>query len=96
MTLSEKDREILIENYFQKSLETIEKVNFLIRNNELSLAINRIYYGIYYCLSALAIKNKFTTSKHNQLIGWFDRNFVKENLIDKKYSRIVHISINDK
>jgi len=32
-------------------------------------AENRIYYAIYYIVSALAIKNDYSTSKHSQLLS---------------------------
>ena len=48
MTLNDEDRELLINNYLEKSRTTIKKVEFLIDNNEYQLAVNRIYYGIYY------------------------------------------------
>ena len=89
MTLTDKDRQVLIKNYIDKSQEAIEQVKFLIENNQLSLAMNRIYYGIYYMLSALAIKSQFRTSKHKQLIGWFNKTYVKEKIIDKKYSQVI-------
>ncbi len=40
-------------------------------------------------LSALAVKYQMNTSKHTQLIGWFNKNFVKENKIDRKYAKYV-------
>ena len=43
----------------------------------------------FYILSALALKHNFRTSKHHQLIGWFNKNFIKLNLVDKKYSDIL-------
>ncbi len=89
MTLTIEDRKTLIENYVNKSQVTIKKVIFLIKNNEFSLAINQIYYGIYYMLSALAIKNQFKTSKHLQLIGWFNKTFVKEGIVDTRYSKLI-------
>jgi len=89
MTLSDAERKSLIENYIQKSLATIDQVDFLIENSQFSLAVNRIYYSIYYILSALALKNSFITSKHAQLIGWFNKMFIKENIIDKKYSKLI-------
>ena len=89
MTLSDQDRELLIQHHVDKSSESICQVRFLIENNQLSLAVNRIYYGIYYILSALAIKNRFKTSKHEQLIGWFNKIYVKGNLIDRTYGRII-------
>jgi uncharacterized protein (UPF0332 family) len=89
MTLSDRDREALIQHHIDKSSESICQVKFLIENNQLSLAVNRIYYGVYYILSALAIKNRFKTSKHEQLIGWFNKIYIKGNLVDKRYSKII-------
>ncbi len=30
------------------------------------------------------------------MIGWFDRYFVKKNLIDKKFSKIIHKAFKDR
>jgi uncharacterized protein (UPF0332 family) len=61
----------------------------MIDNDKLKLAVNRIYYGMFYVLSALALKYKFKTSKHKELIGWFNKTFIKERLIDRKYGPII-------
>lgn len=45
-----------------------------------------------YILSALALKHRFSTKNHGQLIGWFNRNFVKTGKVDKKYSNILRQS----
>jgi uncharacterized protein (UPF0332 family) len=89
VTLTDEDRKNLTENYVNKSLSTIETVRFLIENNQLSLAMNRIYYGIYYILSGLGIKYHFRTSKHAQLIGWFNKEFVKTGKIHPQYSKMI-------
>ena len=86
MTLHDEDRNALITYRIKKAEEAIEDVQFLLDNDKMNLAVNRIYYGMFYILTALALKNKFETSKHLQLIGWFNKNFVKENLIDLKSS----------
>ena len=89
MNLNNEDRELLINNYLEKARATIKKVEFLVDNNEYQLAVNRIYYGIYYSLSALAIRHRYSTSKHAQLIGWFNRTFVKAGAIEKELSKMV-------
>lgn len=89
MTLSHEDRGELSRNYLAKSQDTIKIVDFLIENGEFSLAMNRIYYGIYYALCALAVRNGFQTSKHAQLIGWFNRNYVKTGRADPQYGRFI-------
>lgn len=92
MTLNQEDREQLVKYNIEKSNQAIEDVKFLIENGKLYLAANRIYYGIFYSLSALALKHKFSTKNHGQLIGWFNRNFVKTGKVDTKYSTILRQS----
>ena len=89
MTLNNKDREALIKYRLEQAKGAIKIVRLLIQNNELPAAVNRIYYGIFYSLLALALKYKFETSKHQQLIGWFNKNFIRDGLIDSKYGEIV-------
>ena len=38
---------------------------------------------------ALAVKENFKTSKHKQLIGWFNKEFVHSGKVDPKYSKII-------
>ncbi len=92
MTLSDEDRSQLVKYNIEKGKQAIEDVRFLIDSNKLYLAANRIYYGIFYMLSALALKNNFSTKNHGQLIGWFNKNFVKTSRIDRKYSNILRLS----
>jgi len=65
--ITENDRESLIEYRLNQAIS-----KFLVDSEKLIIAVNRIYYGMYYALTALALKNKFETSKHGQLIGWFN------------------------
>jgi uncharacterized protein (UPF0332 family) len=44
---------------------------------------------MFYCLSALALQDEFQSSKHLQLIGWFNKTYIKSELIDMKYGRIL-------
>jgi uncharacterized protein (UPF0332 family) len=89
MTLSKQDRETLIKYRLQQAEDTIPLVKLLIENKEFAAAVNRIYYGMFYCITALALKYEYKTSKHQQLLGWFNKSFVKEGLIDEKYNHIL-------
>ena len=40
-------------------------------------------------MNVLALENKFQTQKHQQLIGWFNKNFIKDKKIDRKYGVII-------
>jgi hypothetical protein len=51
--------------------------------------VNRVYYSMFYALSALAIAEGFQTGKHAQLIGWFNKTFIKTGKVDRRYSKII-------
>lgn len=87
--MENKDRISLINYRIQQAKDTIELAEFLMNANKLIVAVNRIYYGLYYSLTALALKYKYETSKHLQLIGWFNKEFISTNKIDKKYGKIL-------
>ena len=68
--MKEDEKNALIEHRIARAVNTIEEVSFLIKNKKFLLAVNRIYYGMFYILSAFFLKYDFSTSKHQQLIGW--------------------------
>ena len=82
------DKENLIKYRMQRAKETMKEAEDDISKNFLHSAENRIYYAIFYSVLALALKHEFTTSKHKQLLGWFNRNFVKPGLIEKEFGDI--------
>jgi uncharacterized protein (UPF0332 family) len=94
MSLDEKDRAELIRYRLDEAKDTLKDVNILIINDRFRAAVNRIYYGMFYSLLALGLKFDFETSKHQQLIGWFNRSFIHEGLIDTKYGRIINKAFN--
>lgn len=87
--MEENDRDILIQYRLSQAEETIAEVRKLIDADLLNVAVNRIYYGIFYSITALALKHEFQSSKHSQLMGWFNQNLVKPGHIDSKYGKIL-------
>ena len=90
MSSDEESRKHLIQHKLDKADSTIDDIRFLLDNDKLDIAINRIYYAVFYALSALALKHQFSTAKHQQLIGWFNREFIKENVVDRRFGEILH------
>lgn len=84
------DKEILITNWILKSKETLISAQKAIEISELHMAQNRLYYAAFYAISALGQKNNFTTSKHSQLKGWFNKEFIKTKKIDEKYGELYY------
>ena len=73
MTLDKKSRDKLIKYRIERSILTVKQVERALQDQDFNLAVNRIYYACFYLLSALALKHEFATSKHKQLIGWFNK-----------------------
>lgn len=85
-----EDKKLAINIKIEKAIATLDDSKFLLDNNKLHIAVNRLYYSIFYILSALAEKDNFMTSKHIQLLGWFNKNYVATNKIEKKLGKIAH------
>jgi hypothetical protein len=74
-------KEILLNINIEKSDEALKIADYAIREGALTTALNRIYYAVFYTVSAMAIKHDFITSKHAQMLGWFNKKFVYEEKI---------------
>ncbi|MBP7552837.1 MAG: HEPN domain-containing protein [Spirochaetes bacterium] len=77
----------IISHKIEKAYQTLEDSKFLIENRKYNIAVNRMYYSVFYIISALALKYDYNTSKHGQLLGWFNKNFVAKELIGKEIGR---------
>jgi len=87
--INKDDKKALIEYRLNQAKEVISEVEQLIATDLLKVAVSRIYYGMFYCLNSLALKYNFQSSKHLQLIGWFNKTFIKTGLIENKFGKIL-------
>ncbi|MGL4943485.1 MAG: HEPN domain-containing protein [Thermoguttaceae bacterium] len=80
------DKEV-VDNWLDKSDEALLAAE---KNLDIPLttAQNRVYYAIFYAVSALAKANNFTTAKHSQLLGWFNKNYVATTIVDRDVAAI--------
>ena len=78
---------ILINLQIEKSEDAVSTAELLFSNKKFRGALNRIYYAVFYIVTALAIKHSFPTSKHTSLIGWFNKKFIHtDKVFDSKYA----------
>ena len=82
--MDESQKKELIQHRILKSKETIEEAKLSYQNKRYRLALNRVYYSIFYIISALSVKYNYSTSKHKQLMGWFTFNFVKTGIVSNQ------------
>ena len=88
MTIDDTEKSELIEYRINQAFQTAEDAELLFSMNKIPAAVNRIYYSVFYCLLAFGLKYDFETSKHLQLIGWFNKTFIATGLIKTEYGRI--------
>jgi len=89
MTLEDHKKSELIDYRINQAFRTAEDAEILFSMNKAPAAVNRIYYSVFYCLLAFGLKYDFATSKHLQLIGWFNKTFIATGKINNDYGRIV-------
>jgi len=94
MTLDDDYKKSLIQYRLEEAKETVEDVRLLIKNDRLRAAVNRIYYGMFYSLLALGLAHGFETSKHPELIGWFNKNFIHSKKIEPEYGKMINKAYN--
>ena len=82
-------KDIFISINIDKSNEALRIAEFAISENAVTTALNRIYYAVFYTVTALAVKHDFITSKHAQMMGWFNKKFIHEDKVfNKELSKI--------
>jgi len=85
----EKDvKDALIKYRMERYLESVEAAKLLFENNMLTSAMNRIYYAMFYAVQALLITKNVTFSKHGQVKGFFNKEFVHKGTIPVHFGKV--------
>lgn len=88
-----ENKNILVRNSILKAQEALDDADHSINVKRYTMAQNRIYYAIFYAVTALGYLNNFTTSKHSELSGWFNKKFVyEESIFDDSMNSIYKIA----
>ena len=89
MSLNDEERKLLVEYEVEKAHKLIDQFSIL-ENAELwDTLANRVYYAVFHAVTALLIKNGLHAGSHQGVSVLFNKHFVKENLVDEKYGRLL-------
>jgi len=80
----------LVAYRLEQADESIEAARTLLDKKLIRPSVNRAYYAMFYSVLALLARGKKETSKHSGVIALFDRDFVKQGIFKKDYSRWLH------
>lgn len=85
------DRKALIQYRLEKARETLRDAHTLFEQGRTPASIvNRAYYAMFYATLALLATIDEDSPKHSGVIALFDKNFVKEKILPKEMSSMLH------
>lgn len=90
--MSEEQKRDMTNMRLQQAHESLHEAKILMSQNSLRGVINRAYYAMFYAVMALTVLDQVSVSKHSGIIAFFDRDYVKKGVFEKKYSRILHLA----
>jgi uncharacterized protein (UPF0332 family) len=80
--------EDLIQYRLEKANQTLEDAKLLANAKRWNPCVNRLYYACFYAVTALLVKNEFSSGKHTGIRSLFNLNFVKTGKISKETAEI--------
>jgi uncharacterized protein (UPF0332 family) len=82
-----EERQALIEYRLEQADESLDSAQLLLDHKKYRPSVSRSYYAMFYAVQALLIRKKIITSKHSGAIALFNREFVKNDIFDREFSR---------
>ena len=77
-------REDYINYRIKRAEEAFEEAVLLAKLNRWNTVINRLYYSMFYIISALLLKNGVNPSTHDGVKNQFGLHFIKTGIINKE------------
>ena len=80
---------VLSEYRFERAKEMLDAARQNLNINQYRTSLNRSYYAVFHAMRAVNILNGYDSSKHSGVIAYFNKNFLKENKLDRKLYKII-------
>jgi uncharacterized protein (UPF0332 family) len=86
--LTEEEKQTLVKYRLDRANESIKAAQLLFENKLFIPAMNRIYYSMFYSVQALLVLNEKAFSKHGQVKGYFNKEFIKSGIFTKQFGKL--------
>ena len=80
---------VLSEYRFERAKEMLDAARQNLNINQYRTSLNRSYYAVFHAMRAVNILNGYDSSKHSGVIAYFNKDFVKENKLDRNLYKII-------
>ena len=86
--MTEEEKQTLVKYRLDRANESIKAAQLLFENKLFTPAMNRIYYSMFYSVQALLVLNEKAFSKHGQVKGYFNKEFIKSGIFTKQFGKL--------
>jgi hypothetical protein len=71
--------------------ESLDEARYLLSGGKSPRSVmNRVYYAMFYSVLALLIYEPYSSSKHSGVLGYFNKNFIRNEVFDKEMGRTLN------
>lgn len=82
----------LAEYRMERAKEMLSAAEGNLEIGQYKTSLNRSYYAIFHAMRAMNILKGFDSSKHSGVIAYFNKEYIKEGIMDKELSVIIKSS----
>ncbi|MEW6203061.1 MAG: HEPN domain-containing protein [bacterium] len=80
----------------EKAKNTLLDAKKYIEDATLVSVVNRIYYAMFYAVSALLITKELFSSKHSGILSLFSREIINKGLMERQYGKFYSEMFNNR
>lgn len=86
--MNDAAKNALITYRMERASESVKAARLMLENGMLTSAMNRVYYAMFYAVQAVLITKDASFSKHGQVKGYFNKEFVRKGLFPTRLGKI--------
>ncbi len=86
--MNKEEKQALVKYRLDRANESIKAAQLLFENRLFIPAMNRVYYSMFYSVQALLVLNEKAFSKHGQVKGYFNKEFIKSGVFPKEFGKL--------
>lgn len=75
----------------ERAEESLQAARLLRENTMLIPSMNRIYYAMFYAVQALLARDDIAFSKHGQIKGYFNREYIKTRIFPVEAGKLYNM-----
>lgn len=90
MSITEEERNILIEHRINKAYQTYDDALFAFQAGRYSNSANRLYYSLFHACGALLLSIGKEANRHSGMRAMISLYFIKNGILQKKDSDVIH------